>query len=161
MTPGGPLILEPFTAIVTGSFSREDVMGSFLLDSGLRLLVARVLRVRLRSYRDFTDGAFFFGRQWKMNSKNAPEVEVLGLSNVEFDAQDKMIVTGRARIRSGPGAPIITNTFKVRTKIGTGKRGQTIRLVEPELAFVFECPRVFENGYVVFGLLLLLSFWLQ
>jgi hypothetical protein len=81
-----------------------------------------------------------------MASKSAPVVEVLGLSNVEFDAQDKMIITGRARIRTGPDAPIVTNTFKVRTKIGTGKRGQTIRLVEPELAFVFECPRAWENG---------------
>ena len=51
-----------------GSFNREDVMGSFLLDAGLRLLVARALRVRLRSYRDFVDGAMFFGRRWKMSS---------------------------------------------------------------------------------------------
>lgn len=129
-------------------------MGSFLLDAGLRLLVARVLRVRLRSFRDITDGALFFGRQWKMQGKNAPAVEVLGLSNIEFDSNDKLIVTGRARIRSGPDAPVVTNTFKVRTKIGTGKRGQTIRLVEPELAFVFECPRALENGYVIMAAVL-------
>jgi hypothetical protein len=121
-------------------------MGSFLLDAGLRLLVARALRVRLRSFRDFVDGAYFFGRRWKMASKSAPVVEVLGLSNVEFDKRDKMIITGRARIRTGPDAPVVTNTFKVRTKIGTTNNGQNIRLVEPELAFVIECPQALENG---------------
>jgi hypothetical protein len=120
-------------------------MGSFLLDSGLRLLVARALRVRVRSFRDFVDGAYFFGRRWKMTSKTAPVVQVLGLSNVEF-VNDKMILTGRARIRTGPDAPVVTNTFKVRTKIGTGKNGQAIRLEKPELAFVFECPEAWENG---------------
>lgn len=146
ITPGGPLILEPFTVTVNGSFSREDVMGSFMLDSGLRLLVARALRLRVRSFRDFVDGALFFGRRWKMTSKSAPVVEVLGLSNIEFDSKDKMIITGRARVRTSPDAPVVTNTFKVRTKIGTRKDGQVIRLVEPELAFVFECPQAWENG---------------
>jgi hypothetical protein len=121
-------------------------MGSFFLDAGLRLLVARALRVRLRSYRDFIDGAYFFGRRWKMASKSAPVVEVLGLSNVEFDKRDKMIITGRARIRTGPDAPVVTNTFKLRTKIGTTNNGQNIRLVEPELAVVVECPQALENG---------------
>jgi hypothetical protein len=144
-TPGGPLILEPFTMTLTCSFNREDVMGSFLLDAGLRLLVGRALRVRLRSLRDLTDGAYFFGRSWKMTSESAPLVEVLGLSNVEFDKQDKMIITGLARVRTGPDAPVVTQTFKVRTKIGTGKNGQTIRLVEPELAFVFECPESWDD----------------
>jgi hypothetical protein len=146
ITPGGPLILEPFTATLKCSFSREDVMGSFLLDAGLRLLVGRALRVRLRSFRDLTDGAYFFGRSWMMTSKSAPLVEVLGLSNVEFDKRDKMIITGRARVRAGPDAPVVTNTFKLRTKIGTGRKGQTIRLLEPELAFVFECPESWDNG---------------
>lgn len=146
LTPGGPLILEPFTATVTASFSPEDVMGSFLLDAGLRRLVARALRVRVRSFRDMVDGALFFGRRWKMTSKTAPVVEVLGLSNVEFDSRNRMIITGRARVRTSPDAPLVTNTFKVRTKIGTRKNGQVIRLVEPELAFVFECPPAVENG---------------
>jgi hypothetical protein len=146
ITPGGPLILEPFTTTLKCSFNREDVMGSFLLDAGLRLLVGRALRVRLRSFRDLTDGAYFFGRSWMMTSKSAPLVEVLGLSNVEFDKRDKMVITGRARVRTGPDAPVVTNTFKLRTKIGTGKKGQTIRLVEPELAFVFECPESWDNG---------------
>ena len=105
VTPGGPLILEPFTATLTGSFSWEDVMGSFLLDAGLRLLVARALRVRVRTFRDFIDGAYFFGRRWKMASKSAPAVEVLALSNVEFDKRDKMILTGCARVCTGPDAP--------------------------------------------------------
>ena len=121
-------------------------MGSFLLDAGLRLLVARALRVRIRSFRDIVDGAYFFGRQWKMTSKSAPAVEVLGLSNVEFDKRNKMILTGRARVRASPDSPIVTNTFKVRTKIGTTNNGQNIRLVEPELAFVFECPEAIDNG---------------
>ena len=147
ITPGGPLILEPLTATVRGSFTREDVMGSFLLDAGLRLLVARAIRVRVRSFRDVVDGAYFFGRQWKMTSKTAPVVQVLGLSNIEFSGE-KMILTGRARIRTSPDAPVVTNTFKVRTKIGTGNNGHTIGLREPELAFVFECPQAWENGYV-------------
>ncbi|VEU43377.1 unnamed protein product [Pseudo-nitzschia multistriata] len=146
ITPGGPLILQPFTATVTASFSREDVMGSFLLDAALRRLVARALRVRVRSYRDLVEGAVFLGRQWKMESKTAPVVEVLGLSNVEFDSGDKMIVTGRAKIRADPDAPIVTSTFKLRTKIGTRKNGQVIKLKEPELAFVFECPKALERG---------------
>jgi hypothetical protein len=146
LTPGGPLILEPFTATVTASFSRDDVMGSILLDAGLRRLVARALRVRVRSYRDIVDGALFFGRRWKMFSKTAPVVEVLGLSNVEFDSRDKMVITGRARIRTSPDAPVVTNTFKVRTKIGTRRNGHVIRLVEPELAFVFECPEAIDKG---------------
>ena len=145
IVPGGPLILEPFTATIRGSFTREDVMGSFLLDAGLRLLVARAIRVRLRSFRDLVDGAYFFGRKWKLKSKSAPVVQVLGLSNVEFSGE-KVVLTGRARIRTSPDAPVVTNTFKVRTKFGTGNNGQIIGLREPELAFVFECPQAWENG---------------
>ncbi len=147
ITPGGPLILEPFTATIRGSFTREDFMGSFLLDAGLRLLVARAIRVRLRSFRDVVDGAYFFGRKWTLKSKSAPAVQVLGLSNVEFSGE-KVILTGRARIRTSPDAPVVTNTFKVRTKFGTGNKGQIIGLREPELAFVVECPQTLENGYV-------------
>jgi hypothetical protein len=83
-------------------------------------------------------------------------VEVLGLSNVEFDAGNKMVVTGRARIRTSPDAPVVTNTFKVRTKIGTRRDGHVIRLVEPELAFIFECPetldRLVQSGCRALGL---------
>lgn len=57
-----------------------------------------------------------------------------------------MIVTGRAKIRADPDAPIVTSTFKLRTKIGTRKNGQVIKLKEPELAFVFECPKALERG---------------
>jgi len=146
ITPGGHLILEPFTATMTASFSREDVMGSFLIDAALRRLVARALRVRIRSYRDLVEGALFVGRQWKMTCKTAPVVEVLELSNVEFDSRGKMIVTGKAKIRADPDAPIVTSTFKLRTKIGTRKNGQVIKLKEPELAFVFECPKAIERG---------------
>jgi hypothetical protein len=50
----------------------------------------------------------------------------------------------------------VTNTFKVRAKIGTRKNGHVIRLVEPELAFVFECPEALEKGlqiaFETFGL---------
>jgi hypothetical protein len=146
ITPGGHLILEPFTATMTASFSREDVMGSFLIDAALRRLVARALRVRVRSYRDLVEGALFVGRRWKMTCKTAPVVEVLELSNVEFDSRGKMIVTGKAKIRADPDAPVVTSTFKLRTKIGTRKNGQVIKLKEPELAFVFECPKAIERG---------------
>ena len=49
ITPGagGPLILEPFTATINGSFNREDIINSFLLDAGLRRLVMRALRRRV------------------------------------------------------------------------------------------------------------------
>ena len=122
------------------------MMGSFLLDAGLKLLVARTLRVRARSFRDVVDGALFVGRNYKLNSENAPVCQVLGLSNIEFDSNDKMVVTGRAKVRASPTAPIITQTFKLRTKIGTARNGHSIKLVEPELAFVFECPKAWENG---------------
>jgi hypothetical protein len=146
ITLGGPLILEPFSVTLNGAFTREDVRGSFLLDAGLKLLVARSLRVRSRAFRDVVDGALFFGRKYKLTSKSAPMVQVLGLSNVEFDKNDKMIITGRAKLRTSTDAPIITQTFKLRTKIGTGRNGQNIKLVEPELAFVFECPQGLENA---------------
>jgi len=156
ITPGGPLILEPFTATVTASLSCEDVAGSFLIDAALRRLVARVLRVRVRSYRDLVEGALFVGRRWKMTCKTAPVVEVLELSDIEFDSRDKLVVTGKARIRADPDAPIVTSTFKLRTKIGTRKNGQVIKIKEPELAFVFECPKFLEKGFAatceMFGL---------
>ena len=76
VTPGGPLVLEPFTLTFKGSFDRNDFMNSFLLDSGLRRLVARALRLRVRSIRDLLDGAMFYGRQWNMASAEAPMVEV-------------------------------------------------------------------------------------
>jgi hypothetical protein len=144
--PGGPLVLEPFTATIHGSFSSDDVMASALLDAGLRRLVARALRRRVRSFRDIIDGAFFFGRTWNMASKSAPVVEVPSLTEVEFDRFDRMIVTGRARVRASPDAPVIENAFKVRTKLGTRKNGQVIRLDQPELALVLECPRSWEKG---------------
>jgi len=148
ITPGGPLILEPFTATLIGSFNKDDVTSSSLLDAGLRRLVARALRRRVRSFRDLVDMAVFYGRDWNMASKRAPQVEVAKLTLVEFDAQDRMVITGRVRIRTSPDAPIIENAFKVRTKIGTRKGGQVIRLVEPELALVAECPKGWERNIV-------------
>lgn len=149
ITPGGPLILEPFMATVTGSFNKDDIKASFLLDAGLRRLVARALRRRVRSFRDLVDGAVFYGRTWNMASESAPMVEVPELTSVEFDEENRIIMTGRAQVQSSPNAPFIENTFKVRTKIGTRKNGQVIRLVEPELAFVLECPESWEHKYVV------------
>jgi hypothetical protein len=146
ITPGGPLILEPFTATVNGSFNREDIMSSFLLDAGLRRLVARVLRIRVRSVRDLMDGAVFVGRSWNDKSPTAPRVEVPELTNIEFDKQNRLIITGRARVCTNPGAPKINQAFKVRTKIGAGQDGRFIRLVEPELAFVLECPTSWEKS---------------
>lgn len=129
ITPGGPLILEPFTATLIGSFNKDDVMESSMLDAGLRRLVARALRRRVRSFRDLVDGAVFYGRDWNMASQRAPQVEVAKLTSVEFDDQDRMVITGRVRIRTSPEAPEIENAFKVRTKIGTRKNGHIIRLV--------------------------------
>jgi hypothetical protein len=145
ITPGGPLILEPFTTTVNGSFSRDDIMNSFLLDAGLRRLVARALRRRVRSFRDIIDGAVFFGRSWKMTSASAPVVEVPEVTNIEFDDDNRLIITGIARVQTRSDAPQIENAFKVRTRIGTRKEGRTIKLIEPELAFVIECPKSIEQ----------------
>lgn len=145
ITPGGPLVLEPFTVTIDGSFSKEDIMDSFLLDAGLRRLVAMALRRRVGSLRDFLEGALFHGRSWKLNSESGPSVNVPKLTNVEFDSENRLIITGRARVQSNKDAPVIENAFKVRTKIGTRKGGKVIRLVEPELALVLECPRAFEE----------------
>ena len=146
ITPGGPLILEPFTTTVEGSFTREDILDSFLLDAGLRRLVARALRRRVRSFRDFIDGAVFHGRSWNAASASAPVVEVPRLTDVEFDDEGRLIITGRAIVKTRSDSPQIENAFKVRTKLGTRADGQVIRLVEPELAFVLECPRAWERS---------------
>lgn len=145
ITPGGPLFLEPFTATMIGSFNKDDVMGSALLDAGFRRLVARALRRRVRSFRDIVDGALFVGRSWNMASKQAPVVEVPQLTSVEFDSRNRMVITGRARIQTSPDVPVIENAFKVRTKLGTRKNGRVIRLEQPELALVVECPKAWER----------------
>ena len=58
--------MEPFTMTLKGSFTTEDMLESALLDDGLRRLVARALRRRVRSLRDLLDGAIFSGRTWNM-----------------------------------------------------------------------------------------------
>ena len=146
ITPGGPLILEPFTMTIAGSFSASDIMNSSIIDAGLRQLVSLVLRRRMRSFRDLVDLAVLKGRDWTMASAMAPVTQVTELSSVEFDKNNKMIITGRAKIRTRPGAPTIEQAFKVRVNAGTRKNGRFIRLVEPELAFVLECPKPMEEG---------------
>lgn len=116
-----------------------------LLDDGLRRLVARALRRRVRSIRDLLDGAVFYGRTWNTASKEAPLVEVPKLTNVEFDKNDRLIITGRARVRTSPDQPFVENSFKLRTKLGTREDGQYIRLEEPELALMLECPKYMEK----------------
>eukprot|EP00548_Thalassiothrix_antarctica_P005018 CAMPEP_0194133492 /NCGR_PEP_ID=MMETSP0152-20130528/3642_1 /TAXON_ID=1049557 /ORGANISM="Thalassiothrix antarctica, Strain L6-D1" /LENGTH=623 /DNA_ID=CAMNT_0038828815 /DNA_START=781 /DNA_END=2652 /DNA_ORIENTATION=- len=148
LTPGGPLVLEPFVASVKGSFNNEDIMQSFLVDRGLRLLAARALRRRVRSFRDILDGAVFYGRSWNMASVRAPAVDVPCFTAVEFDKRDRLIITGLARIRTSPEAPEIENAFKIRTRLGTRRNGQTIRLEQPELALVVECPKAWERNIV-------------
>jgi hypothetical protein len=145
ITPGGPLVLEPFTATVHGSLNKDDIMESLLVDMGLRRLVARALRRRTGSFRDIMDGAVFYGRSWNMASAKAPVIEVPRLTSVEFDKQDRLVITGRAIIRHSPDAPVIENGFKVRTKLGTRKNGRVIRLEQPELALVVECPQSLES----------------
>ena len=146
--PGGPLILQPFTATVTASWNREDILNSFLIDVGLRRLVARALSRRVRSIRDLFDGAVFYGRTWKNLEQNAPKVEVQKLEDVQFDFRDRLIITGRAKIKTSPDAPSIENGFKLRTKIGTRGNGRIIGLLQPEIAIFAECPKDFENRWV-------------
>lgn len=150
ITPGGPLILEPFTTTLTGSFNKNDILESALLDDGLRRLVARALRRRVRTFRDLVDGAVFYGRTWKdlgIKSKQAPVVEVPALTDIEFDG-DKLIITGKTRVRTAPSQPFVENSFKLRTKLGTRENGQYIRLLDPEIAVVLECPRSWERSIV-------------
>lgn len=127
------------------SFTKEDMLESGLLDDGLRRLVARALRRRVRSARDLVDGAVFYGRTWNMASREAPIVEVPKLINIEFDSKDRMIITGRAKVQTAPDQPFVENSFKLRTKLGTREDGQFIRLEQPELALVVECPKAWER----------------
>lgn len=121
------------------------MLESVLLDDGLRRLVARALKRRVRSIRDLVDGAVFYGRTWNMASKQAPVVEVPKLTDVEFDNKNRLIITGRAKVRTSPDQPFVENSFKLRTKLGTRENGQYIRLEEPELALMIECPKQFEK----------------
>jgi hypothetical protein len=143
--PGGPLILEPFTMTLTASFNSYDIKNSLLLDAGLRRLVAQAIRRRVRSLRDIIDGAVFYGRSWKMSSTTAPIVDVIAIEDVEFDTANRLILTGRVRVRTAPEQPIVENAFKLRAKLGTNAAGRRIRLVEPELALVLECPKSWES----------------
>lgn len=143
--PGGPLILQPFTATVTASWNREDILNSVLIDIGLRRLVARALSRRVRGIRDLFDGAVFYGRTWKNLERNAPQVEVQKLEDVQFDWRDRLIITGRAKIRASPDAMTIENGFRLRTKIGTRGNGRIIGLLQPEIAIFAELPKEFEN----------------
>ena len=145
LRPGSNLILSPVTTTVEGSFSRYDILNSFLLDKGLRLLVGRALRLRVRSVRDLFDGALFYGRTWDLSSPNAPEVTIPKLINVEFDSKDRAIITGRAKIRAAVDSPVIENGFKLRTRLGTSGDGRYIKLMDPELAIVLECPAKIEE----------------
>jgi hypothetical protein len=61
-------------------------------------------------------------------------VEVPKLQDVQFDSRNRLIITGRARIKAAPDAPSIENGFKLRTKIGTRANGRIIGLLEPEIA---------------------------
>jgi hypothetical protein len=143
--PSGPLFLEPLKVTVNGSFSADDIMKSSLLDAGLRQLVSFALRVRVRSFRDMVDGAVFYGRQWKRGSEMAPLVQCTELTSVEIDKYDRIIITGRAKVRASKDAPIIDNSFKLRTKVATPRNGKAIKLSEPEIAIVLECPQQWEE----------------
>jgi hypothetical protein len=92
------------------------------------------------------EGSVFRGRSWKTFGGEGPAVEVPQLTNVEFDQNDKLIVTGSAKVKTHPDSPVIEQKFKLRTRIGTRKDGRFIRLEEPELALVLECPRSWELG---------------
>jgi len=146
ITPGGPLFLEPFKATVTCSFSAEDIMQSTLLDRGLRQLVSFALRVRVRGVRDLMDGAVFYGRNWKRDSVKAPLVECTEIISVEIDDKDRAIITGRAKVRAAEDAPVIDQSFKLRTRVATPRNGRAIKLSQPEIAIVLECPLKVEQA---------------
>ena len=146
ITPGGPLVLEPFTITVNAALSREDILNSTLLDLGLRLLVERVLKKRIRPLRDFVDGAVFYGRKWYQREKKAPLTEVVELSDIEWTKDNKFIFTGRVRVRTSPEDPIIENSFKLRARLGTWGGGKYIGIIDPELALVLECPKAWERN---------------
>eukprot|EP00571_Detonula_confervacea_P012034 CAMPEP_0172307586 /NCGR_PEP_ID=MMETSP1058-20130122/8411_1 /TAXON_ID=83371 /ORGANISM="Detonula confervacea, Strain CCMP 353" /LENGTH=955 /DNA_ID=CAMNT_0013019791 /DNA_START=277 /DNA_END=3144 /DNA_ORIENTATION=+ len=145
--PGGPLILKPFTATLTASFNKDDIMDSFFLDTGLRRLVARALSRRVRGIRDLLDGAVFYGRTWKVFEQNSPQVEVAKLEDVHFDNRNRLIITGRAKIQDALGYKHdpIEQGFKLRTKIGTRANGRIIGLLKPEIAIFAECPKELER----------------
>lgn len=145
--PGGPLILKPFTATMTASFDKDDIMDSGLLDVGLRRLVARALSRRVRGIRDLLDGAVFYGRTWKNVEQAAPQVEVAKLEDVQFDKRNRLIITGRAKITEALGYSHepIEQGFKLRTKIGTRADGRIIGLLQPEIAIFAECPKDLEK----------------
>ena len=145
ITPGGPLILEPFTATIIGSLNKDDIAESALVEDGLKRLVARILRIRVGKVRDVSDLAVFFGRKWNREDASAPVVEVPELVSVEFDKKDRLVLTGLARIQARPNAPILEQAFKVRTKLGSRRNGRTIRMDQPELALVLECPKAWEK----------------
>lgn len=73
------------------------------------------------------------------------------LTNIEFDKRDRLIITGIAQIRASPDAPTIENSFKLRARIGTRMNGQVIRLQDPEIAILLECPKAWERKYVCNG----------
>jgi len=146
ITPGGPLVLEPFTMTANAAFSREDILTSTLLDTGLRLLVERVLKKRIRPLRDFVDGAVFYGRKWYQREKKAPLTEVVELSDIEWTKDNKFIFTGRVRLRASPEAPTIENSFKLRARLGTWDGGKYIGIIDPELALILECPSAWERN---------------
>ena len=139
--------MKPFTATLTCSFNKDDIMDSVLLDAGLRRLVARALSRRVRGIRDLLDGAVFYGRTWKMFENNAPQVEVAKLEDVHFDKRNRLVITGRAKIEEALGYKHdpIEQGFKLRTKIGTRSNGRIIGLLEPEIAIFAEFPKDLER----------------
>jgi len=68
------------------------------------------------------------------------------LTDIKIDKQNRLVITGRARIRPSPEAPTVENGFKIRTKVGTRNDGQVIRLTDTEIAVSIECPKRVEAG---------------
>jgi hypothetical protein len=111
-------------------------------------LVARALNRRVRGIRDLLDGAFFYGRTWKLNKQDAPLVEVSKLTDVHFDKRDRLVVTGRAKIQEALGYKHkpIEQGFKLRCRVGTRDDGRIIGLQQLEIAIFFECNREWERN---------------
>ena len=73
--------------------------------------------------------------------------EVAKLEDAHFDKCNRLVVTGRAKIKEALGYKHdpIEQGFKLRTKIGTRSNGRIIGLLEPEIAIFAECPKDLET----------------
>ena len=118
------------------SSTRKNLMNSFVINVGLRRLVARALCRRVRGIRNLLNGAVFNGRTWKLLEQDAPLAEVPKLQDIQFDQENRLIITERARIKAAPDSPCIENGL-LQAKICPRGNGRIICLLEPDIALLF------------------------